>query len=136
MNDYEGQMERLLDLYKKAGTQPPIKEELSGILQIENKTIPDLLRLSVEKNKLVRINDSIYLDSQVFDSIIEELKGFLREKKEITVAEFRDIFKTSRKYAVPILEYLDVIKFTMRVGDKRVLRMPYGEFRTSLKVKG
>jgi len=121
MNDYEGQMERLLDLYKKAGTQPPIKEELSGILQIENKTIPDLLRLSVEKNKLVRINDSIYLDSQVFDSIIEELKGFLREKKEIGPADVKDLLGVSRKYAIPLLEYLDRERVTRRVGDDRLI---------------
>ena len=136
MKDYEGQMGKLLDLYKKTGTQPPIKEELNGILQCDNKTISDLLKLAVEKGRLVRINDSLYIDAQTFNNILEELKGFLTEKREITVAEFRDIFKTSRKYAVPFLEYFDGIKLTLRVGDKRVLRMTHGEYRTSSGVKG
>ncbi len=136
MKDYEGQMGKLLDLYKKTGTQPPMKEELNGILQSDNKTISDLLKLAVEKGRLIRINDSLYIDAQTFNNILEELKGFLTEKREITVAEFRDIFKTSRKYAVPFLEYFDGIKLTLRVGDKRVLRMPHGEYRTPSGVKG
>ena len=39
----------------------------------------------------------------------------------MTVAEFRDIINTSRKYAVPLLEHFDSMKFTRRVGDKRAL---------------
>lgn len=131
MKDYEVLSERLLDLYRNAGTQPPMRDDLSGILQTDEKVILDLLRLSVEKGQIVRINDSFYLDNKTFDDILEGLKGFLREKKEITVAEFRDVFKTSRKYAVPIMEYLDVIKFTLRVGDKRILRIPHGEYKVS-----
>lgn len=122
--DYETLKERLLDLYRKGGTQPPMREEIKGILQVDEKIVLDLLRLSVERRELVRINDSLYLDRLTFDNISEGLKNFLKEKKEITVAEFRDLFKTSRKYAVPILEYLDGIKFTLRVGDKRILRTP------------
>lgn len=131
MKDYEKEMDQLIDLYKKTGTQPPMKEELSDILHIDPKTISDLLKVAVERGKLVRINDSFYIDGQTFNNIVERLRGFLMEKKEITVAEFRDIFRTSRKYAVPILEYMDVIKFTLRVGDKRVLRMPHGEYKIS-----
>jgi selenocysteine-specific elongation factor len=46
----------------------------------------------------------------------------LEEKKEITMAEFRDLAKTSRKFAVPLMEYFDSQKLTQRVGDKRMLR--------------
>ena len=51
-----------------------------------------------------------------------DLKKYLQEKQEITMAEFRDLAKTSRKFAVPLMEYFDSQKFTQRVGDKRVLR--------------
>ena len=50
------------------------------------------------------------------------LKKYLDDKKEISMAEFRDLAKTSRKFAVPIMEYFDSQKLTQRVGDKRVLR--------------
>ena len=47
------------------------------------------------------------------------LKDFYNKKKEMTVAEFRDVLGTSRKYALPFLEYLDTQRITMRVGDVR-----------------
>jgi selenocysteine-specific elongation factor len=47
------------------------------------------------------------------------LKDFYAKKKEMTVAEFRDILGTSRKYALPLLEYLDSNRITLRVGDIR-----------------
>lgn len=122
MKDYETLNQKILELYRKGGTQPPMREELSSILKMDDKKILDLLKISVEKGQLVRINDTLYLDKLKYDNILDELQGYLKVKNEITVAEFRDIFKTSRKYAVPILEYLDGIKFTLRVGDKRVLR--------------
>ena len=52
----------------------------------------------------------------------QDLLNHLQQKKEITIAEFRDLVKTSRKYAVPLMEYFDSLKLTQRVGDKRVLR--------------
>lgn len=123
LRDYKGLKERIIELYRKKGTQPPMREELPEILQINEKVIGDILKLAVEENKLTRINDSLYLERDTFDDIIGRLKVFFRDKKEISVAEFRDMFGTSRKYAIPIMEYLDVIRFTLRVGDKRVLRI-------------
>jgi len=51
--------------------------------------------------------------------MIEKLKGFYAKKADMTVGEFRDILNTSRKYALPFLEYLDSSRITMRVGDIR-----------------
>ena len=50
------------------------------------------------------------------------LEGHLRGKKEITAAEFRDLLGITRKHAIPLLEYFDTARVTLRVGDKRVLR--------------
>ena len=70
----------------------------------------------------MRINDSFHLHKDTIEKIRADLKKHLEEKKEITMAEFRDLAKTSRKFAVPIMEYFDSQKLTQRVGDKRVLR--------------
>ena len=53
--------------------------------------------------------------------MIENLRSFFSKKPDMTVAEFRDVLQTSRKYALPFLEYLDSNKITMRVGDVRKL---------------
>jgi selenocysteine-specific elongation factor len=55
--------------------------------------------------------------------MIGDLKNFFSKKPEMTVAEFRDILNTSRKYALPFLEYLDSNKVTLRVGDIRKLML-------------
>ena len=59
---------------------------------------------------------------ETLETIKAYLKKYLEEKKEITMAEFRDLAKTSRKFAVPLMEYFDSQRFTQRVGDKRMLR--------------
>jgi selenocysteine-specific elongation factor len=50
------------------------------------------------------------------------LVKYLRGHREITPLEFKDLLGVSRKYAIPLLEYFDSQKITIRVGDKRVLR--------------
>ena len=114
--------DKIVEAIRKGGSQPPVREELPALFGITDKDAKDLLKLLADEGRVVRINDSLYLDKAVLEAIRADLVKFLQEKKEIVVAEFRDIAKTSRKFAVPILEYLDSQKLTQRVGDKRVLR--------------
>ena len=114
--------DKIVEAIKKGGSQPPVRDELPALFGITDKDAKDLLKLLADEGRVVRINDSLYMDKAVLESIKADLVKFLQEKKEIVVADFRDIAKTSRKFAVPILEYLDSQKLTQRVGDKRVLR--------------
>jgi selenocysteine-specific elongation factor len=114
--------DKIVDIVKKGGSQPPTREELPALLSITDKDARDLLKLLAQENSIVRINDSLYLFQDTLESIRVDLKKHLEEKKEITMGEFRDLAKTSRKFAVPIMEYFDSQKLTQRVGDKRVLR--------------
>ena len=120
--DQSGMKEKIVEAIKKGGSQPPTREELPALLNITNKDAGDLLKLLAREYRIIRINDSIYMVSDMLESIQEGLKHHLQEKKEITMAEFRDLAKTSRKFAVPLMEYFDSQKLTQRVGDKRVLR--------------
>jgi selenocysteine-specific elongation factor len=71
------------------------------------------------EKSLVRINDSMYIPAANYEHMIESLGKFFSSKNEMTVGEFRDILGTSRKYALPFLEYLDSNKITLRVGEVR-----------------
>jgi selenocysteine-specific elongation factor len=113
---------KIVAAIKKGGTQPPVREELPALFGISEKDAKDLLKLLADEGRTVRINDSLHLDRDVVDKIKADLKKHLDEKKEITMAEFRDLARTSRKFAVPLMEYFDSQKLTQRVGDKRVLR--------------
>jgi selenocysteine-specific elongation factor len=113
---------RIVEAIKKGGTLPPVREELPALFGISEKDAKDLLKLLADEGRTVRINDSLHLDRDIVEKIKGDLTKHLKEKKEITMAEFRDLAKTSRKFAVPLMEYFDSQKVTQRVGDKRMLR--------------
>jgi selenocysteine-specific elongation factor len=75
----------------------------------------------VVSGALVRVGDSVYHGSQIA-RMRALLEAALRGGGGITPAAFRDLIGTSRKYAVPLLEWFDVTGFTVRSGDVRVLR--------------
>ncbi len=113
---------RIVEAIKKGGTQPPLREELPALFGISDKDAKDLLKLLADEGRTVRITDSLHLDKDVLETIKADLRKHLAEKKEITMSEFRDLARTSRKFAVPLMEYFDSQKLTQRVGDKRMLR--------------
>ncbi len=57
---------------------------------------------------------------QAIKTVITSLQAHFKEKKTITVAELRDLLGTSRKIAVPLMEYLDLQRYTIRRGDERL----------------
>jgi selenocysteine-specific elongation factor len=106
---------------EQGGFQPPSKEELCQLLKMDQKRLSDMLQHMAKEGALVRINDSLYITDSSFRKMIGQLKAFFSKKPEMTVAEFRDSLNTSRKYALPLLEYLDSHNITLRVGDVRKL---------------
>jgi selenocysteine-specific elongation factor len=110
---------KIIEALNKAGLQPPLKHELAQTLSKPEKEIADILKLLAKEDSVVRINDSMYITKEEYDKMISFLRDFFAKKPEMTVAEFRDMLATTRKYALPFLEYLDSNKITLRVGDIR-----------------
>ena len=77
----------------------------------------------VASGALVKVHDAVYRGAQLA-TIREKLEVSLRRDKEIAMSAFRDLIGTSRKYAVPLLEYFDATGVTIRAGDLRVLKSP------------
>ena len=115
----EGMKEKIISALNKDGFQSPSKTELAQAFSINEKEAGDLLKLLTQEGALVRINDAMYIAKEQYDRLIALLKGFYAKKPEMTVAEFRDLLGTTRKYALPLLEYLDSNKITLRIGDIR-----------------
>ena len=118
--EQERKLERLKRLLAENPYSPPSLPELDAQIGLE----PELVSFLVRKGDLVRISDTIVYPPAVYSEMLERIKVLTAEKGNITVGEVRDIFSTSRKYALPLLEYLDEQKITRRVGDDRVLRVP------------
>ncbi|NOY64551.1 MAG: selenocysteine-specific translation elongation factor [Nitrospirae bacterium] len=109
----------ILNLMQQKRFQPPTKNELARYFGMKEKEIDDILRLMTEEGELVRLTDSIYLRTEDYRTMIDRIKDFYNNNDTMTVGQFRDLLGTSRKYALPFLEYLDSNRFTLRVGDVR-----------------
>jgi selenocysteine-specific elongation factor len=81
---------------------------------------PDLLALLIDRKQVVKLSESVVIGLPAYREMRDRILAHLNEKGKITLAEVRDMFQTSRKYAQALLEYLDGEKVTRRVGDERV----------------
>ena len=83
---------------------------------------PELLAALIDEGKVVKVNESVVFALSAYQDMNGKIVAHLKENGSITVAEARTMFNSSRKYVLPLLEYLDQQHITRRVGDQRVLR--------------
>ena len=88
----------------------------------ETRLDEELLAYLVEKGQVVVLGDAVAFSDAAYREMVERIVAHLRERGKVTLAEARDMFGTSRKYAQALLERLDAEKVTQRVGEERVLR--------------
>ena len=81
---------------------------------------PDGLAALVESGELVKMDETVDYTRATLDELRERILGTRVEHGDINVALMREVFGTTRKYAIPLLEYFDNQKITRRVGDVRV----------------
>jgi selenocysteine-specific elongation factor len=82
----------------------------------------DILNFLIDKGRLIRVSDGIVFSSDAFNEMLDGVRSYISRHGEITVGDFRDLFQTSRKYALGFMDYLDQQQITKRVGDARILR--------------
>jgi len=82
----------------------------------------EVLAALVEQGALTQVSPEVLFLTETYTALVEKIRIHLRAQGKITVAEVRDLFSTSRKYALALMEYLDAHGVTKRVGDERVLR--------------
>lgn len=93
-----------------------------SVAQADEMVGSDVLNALLEQGRLVKLNDEVILLAETYEEMRDRVVAFLKEKERITVAEIRDLFGTSRKYALALAGYLDEQRITRRIGDDRVLR--------------
>ena len=81
----------------------------------------DLLNLLIEQHKVVKVSDGVVFAASTYDEMVERVLQHIKTNSKVSLAEVRDMFQTSRKYAQAILEHLDGERITRRVDDERVL---------------
>ena len=120
--DEKGLVKRVEGAVLKGGLQPPSPKELSEEWSEKEEEVRAIFEHLVHEGVLVKIKSEIYFHRVPFENLKEELVTYLKSHQEITTPQFKEMTKASRKYAIPLIEYFDQIKLTLRLGEKRVLR--------------
>lgn len=112
---------QIIETYRAAGVQPPSLDEVRQQTPRNQAAVPQLIALAAAAGDLVPISPEFYLHAEAERHIRHALEERLSTGQGLTVSQIREILGTSRKYAVPICEYLDRVGFTRREGDARLL---------------
>jgi selenocysteine-specific elongation factor len=107
---------------QEGGIEPPTVREIMERFRCDEKSVRDNLALLVRSGEVARISADLFYSAAALNGLREKLSAHLAEKGEITPPEYRELTGLSRKFLIPLLEYFDSEKLTIRVGDKRVLR--------------
>lgn len=114
--------EKLEQLFLEVGMNTPTLNELSTLLpEYTPKVLESTFYALLNLGRFVKIAENFFIHKARFEEISDALTTYLRENGTITVAEFRETAGTSRKYAVPFLEYCDTQNLTVRDGNIRRL---------------
>jgi selenocysteine-specific elongation factor len=109
-------------IYKKGGLQPPYFRDVPNLLEVDPNHTRDVMLLLVEEGQIVKAKDDLYFHVDAITELKNRLVDFLKAHGDITTPQFKEMTGASRKYVIPLIEYFDASKVTLRVGDSRKLR--------------
>ncbi len=114
----------LEERFLKEGLTPRDFEEVLLDFRENYKAVKELSQALLREGILVKVSEKLVYHKNVLEDVEKRVVEFLKKNKEMSLADFRKLFdvQISRKYMIPLVEYLDKKKVTLRVGDKRVLR--------------
>jgi selenocysteine-specific elongation factor len=120
--DEQRARERIEQTYRDGALKPPVVGELPGLLELDAALVDRIVKLLTRQRILVRVEDLLFhADSLArLKADVQQLKASGQAAK-VDVAAFKERFGITRKFAIPLLEYLDRERITRRVGETRVV---------------
>ncbi|HOS96092.1 MAG TPA: SelB C-terminal domain-containing protein, partial [Deltaproteobacteria bacterium] len=125
-SDHTDSLEAIARAIEAAAFAPPRVAELAEQLRLPQRKVMEILAFLCREGRLVRINDELYLSGEHERALRERVREFIEQNQALGPADMKTIVGATRKYAIPFLEYLDRIHFTIRVGDARKLATARG----------
>lgn len=115
--------EQIEQAFARAGLTAPSVKDVLASLAVEGKRAQKILQILLRERVLIKVTEELVFHC----AAMQELRGKLAEYKEkngehLPIAAFKELSGVSRKYAIPLLEYLDRERVTRRVGDARVIQ--------------
>ncbi|NPA40583.1 MAG: selenocysteine-specific translation elongation factor [Thermodesulfobacteria bacterium] len=110
--------------FLREGLTPRDFEDVLLDFKEKYKAVKELSQALLREGTLVKLTDKLVFHRKVLEDVEKRVIEFFKKNKEMSLSDFRGLFdvKISRKYLIPLVEYLDKQKITLRIGDKRVLR--------------
>jgi selenocysteine-specific elongation factor len=120
LKDEEAESKRIIEqAFFGAGLKvPALKDVLAG-LRVDKARAQKIVTLLLRDKVLVKISDDLVFHRSALEELRQRVSAYKAKSAKIGVAEFKDLTGVSRKYAIPLLEYLDRERVTRRVGDQR-----------------
>ena len=112
---------QLEDRFRALGLQAPSADGLIRELQLERIPARKILQMLVDERAVVKIAEDMLVDRAALQKLIDDVRALKPGQERFGMREFKELTGLSRKFAVPLLEYLDTQRVTRRVGDERVI---------------
>ncbi|MEE9911871.1 MAG: selenocysteine-specific translation elongation factor [Deltaproteobacteria bacterium] len=112
----------LAAIYGQAGLAPPSLADVIDRYKDQKAKAQNIIKLMLKEGELIKINEDLCFARAALDQLREGYKAQLIRDGQATPSTFKDLTGLSRKYIIPLMEYFDTSKLTVRVGDHRILR--------------
>jgi selenocysteine-specific elongation factor len=112
-----GLAREILRRFDERGLEPPTARDLSPELGAKEKIVEGLIAYLLKERKLIRLPGGVVVSAEAVEKVSRSLRASGRRR--ITVPEFKQMFKLTRRMAIPLLEHLDERRITRRQGDLR-----------------
>jgi selenocysteine-specific elongation factor len=109
-------------IYSEAGLTPPSLTDVVNDFKDQKAKAQSIIKLMLKDRDLIKINEEMCFSGEALRKLRDDYKAMLIKDGKATPATFKDLTGLSRKYIIPLMEYFDVNKLTVRVGDHRILR--------------
>ncbi len=120
--DQEELARKVEALYRRGGMTPPTLKEVEAAVRTTGPRLQEIIKLLVSQGRLVKVKEELLFHQETISQLQGKLVAYLQQHAEISVPQFKDLTQTSRKFAIPLLEYFDAARVTVRVGENRRLR--------------
>ncbi len=118
-DDERSYMDLIKSLLRRSGLQPPSQAEIEALVKIDHKRFERLLEILIDKGEVVRVQPGLIFDSLAIEDAKRRIGSYLSRQQKAAAGELKDLLGITRKHAIPLLEYLDQIGFTVRDNEGR-----------------
>jgi selenocysteine-specific elongation factor len=107
--------------FAKAGLKVPLLRDVLASLPVDKVRAQKIVTLLLRDRVLVKLSDDLVFHRDALDGLRRQVVANKSKTPKLSVPQFKDLFDITRKYAIPLLEYLDRERVTRRVGDERII---------------